>query len=89
MQKKRGHVSGSLTVEAAILMPVLILLMCWVLHLSIGMYGQVEETSADIRQAQKIDSVKLFRSSQARKDLVKQASGAADGEGASGNRKQE
>jgi Flp pilus assembly protein TadG len=89
LQKKRGHVSGSLTVEAAILMPVLILLMCWVLHLSIGMYGQVEEASADIRQAQKIDSVKLFRSSQTRKDLVKQASGAADGEGASGNRKQE
>jgi hypothetical protein len=70
-------------------MPVLILMMCWVLHLSIGLYRQVEEASADIRQAQKIDSVKAFRGSQALEDLVKQASGAGTGREASGDRKQD
>lgn len=55
------RVRGSYTVEAAFLLPVIILLLAWTLHLSINLYAQVESAAASYEKAEDFDAAKRFR----------------------------
>ena len=48
------------TVEAALLMPSVILLLVWILHLSIGLYEAVDAAAGSFEPVQEIDSLKNF-----------------------------
>lgn len=52
---------ASFTIEAALLMPIIILLFAWMLHLTIGLYERTTEAADAWEQVEEIDSAGLFR----------------------------
>ena len=69
-KNQRYQVMASFTVEAAFIMPVVILLLAWTMQLAVGLYGKVEAESADLTQIEKIDSVSQFKRLEAGKALL-------------------
>ena len=73
---EEGKVRASFTVEAAMIMPVVIVLLVFMLHLTIGLYENVSEAAENITKVEKLDSVKTFRGLSAGKELME---GLTDG----------
>ncbi|MBQ9022922.1 MAG: hypothetical protein IJ108_03275 [Eubacterium sp.] len=67
---------ASFTVEAAMIMPVVIILLIFMLHLTIGLYENVSEAAENITSVEKLDSVKTFRGLSTGKELME---GLTDG----------
>ncbi len=67
---------ASFTVEAALIMPVVIVLLVFLLHLTIGLYENVSKTADNITRIEELDSVKLFRGLSGGKELME---GLTDG----------
>lgn len=67
---------ASFTVEAALIMPVVIVLLVFILHLTIGLYENVSEAAENIIKIEELDSVKLFRGLSGGKELME---GLTDG----------
>lgn len=67
---------ASFTVEAAMIMPVVIVLLVFMLHLTIGLYENVSEAAENITKVEKLDSVKTFRGLSAGQELME---GLTDG----------
>lgn len=55
------RVNANFTVEAAYIMPIVILLSAWLIHLAIGLYEKVEQSASDIHLVEDQDSLKDFR----------------------------
>ena len=62
--------AASFTVEAAFLMPVVILLLVWTMHLAVGLYTRVDAEASDLRQIEQIDAVRQFINLESAKDLL-------------------
>ena len=52
---------GSYTVEAAFLMPMIILILAWTLSLTIALYERVDEYASEYDTVEDFDSAKRFR----------------------------
>lgn len=61
---------ASFTVEAAFLMPVVIILLAWMIHLTIGLYETTSEAADNIRQVEELDTVSLFRNLSGASDML-------------------
>lgn len=59
--RRCGKAKASFTVEAAFLMPVVILLLAGICHLTIGLYQTTAESAQDIHIVQEIHAVPMFR----------------------------
>lgn len=70
------RLKASFTVEAALIMPVVIVLLVFLLHLTIGLYENVSEVAENITRIEELDSVKLFRGLSTGKELME---GLTDG----------
>lgn len=55
-----SRLRGSFTVEAAFLIPVIILLTAFFLNTAIALYGTVDRAAGDGEEVKKLDSVELF-----------------------------
>lgn len=61
---------ASFTIEAAFLMPIIIILLAWTIQLTIGLYEKTSETAENIRQVEELDTVSQFRNFSAASDLL-------------------
>ncbi len=68
---------GSFTVEAAMLMPVIILLLAWLIRLSIGLYEATDAAAAAIGPLRDLDSLQSFRRVMLAKETIQQLLGAS------------
>ena len=67
---KEKKVSASFTVEAAFIMPIVILLTAWILHMAIALYIKVDDAASDITEVRAVDSLKLFRDKSKLEEVV-------------------
>lgn len=66
----KKYVEGSFTIEASFLMPILILLFVFLLHLTIRLYVKVDQTASEYHQVQEIKSTEIFRKTEWIRDIV-------------------
>lgn len=52
--------SGSYTVESVFLFPILLFLIAFILHLSIGLCGNVNQAAEDVQTVRQLDTGKMF-----------------------------
>lgn len=67
---------ASFTVEAAMIMPVVIVLLVLMLHLTIGLYENVTQAAENITKIEELDTVKTFRGLSNGKEIME---GLTDG----------
>lgn len=58
---KDVRLRGSYTVEAAFLMPMIIVILAWTLSLTIALYAQVDRYASEYDTVEDFDSAKRFR----------------------------
>lgn len=61
---------ASFTVEAAFLLPLIIVLTAWMIQLTIGLYESVSETAENITLVTELDAVSMFRERMLASDLL-------------------
>lgn len=53
-------VRGSLTIEAALIVPILLFVLSIVMQMGITMYSECKDTAAEIKQEKELEIVEMF-----------------------------